>query len=335
MDCFIENYNELSSKNESNSLDKLDIEYLDNNDNLNEYDLKDVINRISKLTTKEKIHILNILKIHNIDFTKNINGYFFNLSSVNDEVIQKIIKCLELIECNRDLIKEMDKRREQLLNYYKTLIENTLKKTIEERKKEYIEFLTLRRENNNMYIEKKRIYKINVRKIADPEEYMKDFYKSKNKYDKTSVYYKLLIKLKRNSGNSNYNATNHDDDIISISGGSELSDYVSEIDNDNDNDNIDIIEDNENDKITDLEDEFDELNKDNDIISEEDINEDINDDNNIENEYDLEIEDTLIQKQKNPIRIDDMSFYKNLLSQQGFIFNEYSKCLLIYQSYIY
>lgn len=335
MDYFIENYNELNNEIDTRKLDN-EYEECDFNEyDLNEYDLKDVINRISKLTTKEKIHILNILKIHNIDFTKNINGYFFNLSSVNDEVIQKIIKCLELIECNRDLIKEMDKRREQLLNYYKTLIENTLKKTIEERKKEYIEFLTLRRENNNMYIEKKRIYKINVRKIADPEEYMKDFYKSKNKYDKTSVYYKLLIKLKRNSGNSNYNATNHDDDIISISGGSELSDYISEIDNDNDNDNIDIIEDNENDKITDLEDEFDELNKDNDIISEEDINEDINDDNNIENEYDLEIEDTLIQKQKNPIRIDDMSFYKNLLSQQGFIFNEYSKCLLIYQSYIY
>ena len=56
-------------------------------------DIKDIISRVNKLDNKEKLHVLNILKTHNVDFTKNTNGYFFNLTSVDEEIVIKILKC--------------------------------------------------------------------------------------------------------------------------------------------------------------------------------------------------------------------------------------------------
>ena len=51
-----------------------------------------------KLTKKEKVHVLNILLVDNDNYTKNTNGYFFNLSHINNETLQKIDDILNLIE---------------------------------------------------------------------------------------------------------------------------------------------------------------------------------------------------------------------------------------------
>ena len=93
--------------------------------------MKQLINKIKNLTTNEKLHILNILKKHNITFTKNSNGYFFDLSLLSDELVNKLIKCAELIESKRDLIERLDKKRNEQLNYYRLLIVNQLKETVQ------------------------------------------------------------------------------------------------------------------------------------------------------------------------------------------------------------
>jgi small subunit ribosomal protein S4 len=72
-----------------------------------------------QLQEKQKVHILNILRTNEIEFTKNSNGYFFNFMSLNDQIIEKICTCLDLIESNTDLVREMDRRRNELLVYYK------------------------------------------------------------------------------------------------------------------------------------------------------------------------------------------------------------------------
>ena len=44
--------------------------------------LRDLISNIKRLTIKEKHHILSIFKKYNIEYTKNANGYFFNLDKI-------------------------------------------------------------------------------------------------------------------------------------------------------------------------------------------------------------------------------------------------------------
>lgn len=99
------------------------------------FDIKDIISRISRLNQKEKVHILNILYTKNIEFTKNANGYFFNFLNIENDVIEKICNCLTLIEENTDLIKEMDRRRTELLQYYKLLIEERLQNNLQKEKR--------------------------------------------------------------------------------------------------------------------------------------------------------------------------------------------------------
>ena len=111
-------------------------------------DIRDIISRISKLNSKEQLHILNILKTNNIEFAKNSNGYFFNFINIDNDILLKICKCLELIEGNTDLLKEMDRRRNELLTYYKKLIEDRLNASIKKKRDEYVKRLMIHNNNN-------------------------------------------------------------------------------------------------------------------------------------------------------------------------------------------
>ena len=54
-------------------------------------------------------YILDTIKIHNIEYTKNSNGIFINLSLVKDTVIDNIYENLDIIikgRCKDDVIKE-------------------------------------------------------------------------------------------------------------------------------------------------------------------------------------------------------------------------------------
>ena len=306
-------------------------------------DMKNVIIRISKLTSKEKVHILNILKNHGIDFTKNTNGYFFNLSTLDDDIILKLNKCLELIEKNRDLIKEMDKRREELLHYYKTLIENTLHITLGEKRNEYINYLKINPSKSNLSIRINRV-KIKRKKLfdnIDPDVLMKDYIISR-KYQKTSVYYRLILKVKHSRSRLQNN-------------NEEVEEFKADYDNTSEYDAEDAIEDAIEDVNEDVNDDIEDY-IDIEVKDENELENDVENDNS-DNEFDdedysdIDIEnegdDTDIKtdiktidikldarKLKSEQTILDMSFYKNLLYKQGFSFNENSKCHLTYQDYI-
>ena len=127
-------------------------------------DVKNIISRINKLSPKEKYHILNILKANNIEYTKNTNGYFFNFLKIDNNTLNKTIKCLELIEKNCNLIKEMDTRRNELIKYYKEIIEERLKISLEKNKNEYTIFLLLKKHKSNIEYNIKRIFHIKKNK---------------------------------------------------------------------------------------------------------------------------------------------------------------------------
>lgn len=161
--------------------------------------LRDLISNIKRLTTKEKHHILSIFKKYNVEYTKNANGYFFNLDKIDSDILDKVYKCVNLIEEKRELITTLDKKRDSYLEYYKNLIENKLKETITKKRDDYIKQLILI--PSDMCIKKKSVKRVTRFSNLDPDILMKEHSRPK-KYHKNSVYFRLnqrIVALSRKS----------------------------------------------------------------------------------------------------------------------------------------
>jgi|688.fasta_scaffold64647_4 hypothetical protein len=299
-------------------------------------DIKDVITRINKLNTKEKMHILNILRMTKIDYTKNVNGYFFNLLQIDTVILEKICNCLDLIEKNSGILKEMDRRRIELLSYYKNLIEERLQKNIQKKRDEYVNRLQLKDPSLNIVIKRKIIKKKRVfEHITDPDLLIKEYIKYKNRFQKGSVYHRITVSIKLIRSNKSREMKSSENDELHVpdendSGYDNVKDNESVVDITEDSFHIsdneeEIEEEKENDKQEEDEDddEKEQENDDGTYISEEDI----------ENVYDDEIEEedkiTSEDNTENEFRR-----FKNLLYKQGFEFDDNKNCLLIYQDYI-
>ena len=296
------------------------------------FDIKDIIARIIKLNPKEKVHILNILHTKNIDFTKNANGYFFNFLNIDHDIIQKIYNCLKLIEENTDKIKEMEKRRNELLQYYKLLIEERLQNNLQKKRDIYIQKLIIR-PYTEITLTKKRKNLINKKHInpnIDVDILIKEHLKSKLKYSKNSVYHRLVTFIKLSKSNKTKKndddddediKSNHDsddvvrrqdtvDDISEINLSGNLDDYISDIDDNDNSDDYDIGSDKGSGIVDDL-DEGEEIDE---VIDDiDDIDEDVN---------------------NNDYKKMEFLYYKKLLNKQGFVFDENKECLLVYQEYV-
>lgn len=181
--------------------------------------LRELISNIKRLTPKEKHHILSIFKKYNVEFTKNSNGYFFNLDKIDDEILDKVSKCVDLIEQKRELITSLDKKRDSYLEYYKNLIENKLKETINKRREHYINQLVLI--PDEIPIRKKIKKSVRIVSNIDPDILMKEHSKSK-KYNKNSVYFRInqrIIALSRKSNRHKSSGKTKDDGDDSNYGG--------------------------------------------------------------------------------------------------------------------
>ena len=293
--------------------------------------IKDIILRINKLNSKEQLHILNILKTNNIKFSKNSNGYFFNFIDINSDILDKIYKCLELIESNTDLLKEMDKRRNELLIYYKKLIQDKLHMNIKLKKDNYIQKLRLY-DYSNIKMNIKRVNKIRRKLLYDKDKdkdididvVMKEYLKSKSKYKKDSVYYKINIAIK---SKKKYDHKKNDIDDVE-EGGFDIDKCESDMESIKDDmesikDDSDFIKDNfSNDEYDYMTNNSDNFEKEIDMIDDEKI-----DDICFENE------DIFNLRGDNNIEI-EIDYYKELLNKQGFIFDENKRCLLKQEEYI-
>ena len=284
--------------------------------------IKDIILRINKLNAKEQLHILNILKTHNVKFSKNSNGYFFNFIDINDDILDKIYKCLELIESNTDLLKEMDRRRNELLIYYKKLIEDKLNLNIKLKKDNYIQKLKLYDNKIKMDIKrvnkiKKRVY-YDINKDKDIDVVMKEYLKSRSKYKKDSVYYKIMSKIRTRKLFDN---RKHETDDFE-DGGYDIDKCESDMES--------------------IKDDIESIKDDSDFIKDDFSEEEYN--YNSENS-DNEIYDEPFQTGIEEDKLDDIyyeeknielevDFYKKLLNKQGFIFDENKRCLLHLEEYI-
>ena len=292
-------------------------------------DVKEIIGRISKLQDKEKIHVLNILRSNNIQFTKNANGYFFNLLELDSSIILKICECLDLIEKNVDLIKDMDKKRSDLLLYYKKLIEEKLKQSINKKREDYVQRLILKKVsgismNFNKISRFNKIksfahYNIDNDPGVHPDVIVREYLKLKFKYPKNSVYSRILSNLKskkpqESTTNEVENSENDFDNIIEVDENiSEVGESLGDVDIDVD---IDADVDVDIDADVDVDVDVDVLDVDVDLIEEK---------------QSMDEDDTVEQEDNQDMKI---LYYKKLLNKQGFIFDDNKDCLLIYQEYV-
>jgi hypothetical protein len=312
-------------------------------------DIKEIVTRVNKLDNKEKLHILNILKTHKVDFTKNANGYFFNLTNVDESIVSKVVKTLELIETNRDLIRKIDKRREELLAYYKKLIGEKIENKIKQRNEEYNDKLLLRDVQTTIDFTFEKILKYaNADNVGDPDDMIKEYNKSLLRYEKSNVYYNIITKIKAYNSNNNKNfdkknkeRNNNYDHISDYDCNDDGYDYdIMDIEDDyediDDLDEIRDIRDNDNDNDNDNDEEIDEEVDEDTYYSDDKMNEDNENDNENENDND---NDNEIDNENNDNGESEMetniNFYKNLLNKKGFSFDDNKKCFLGYQEYIH
>ena len=324
-----------------------------------EVDKRDLIERIQRLTKKEKLHILNILRNDNVNFTKNNNGYFFNLNDVEDDAIDKMVQCLELIEKNRDLIAQMDKRREELLTYYKSLIDEKLALSNEKKRIEHINKIMLKDYNQNIWIQKdqKLKGKHHANNTRDPDDLIKEYNEaSKFKFKKGTSLHRLYTILKshrftsssKNIFNDNemFDSEDHDSEghseahsEVHSEAHSEVHDSDDELsDGANAEDDIEETAENDDDEDVpnDVADEADENDRNN-------VEHDVEENNEIDYEEDVELDDnskdaeedvqTNVEIRNQPPNPNGnvYMYLKGLLKRKGYSFSSND---LVYQEYI-
>lgn len=297
--------------------------------------ITDIIVRISKLTVKEKQHILNILLSDKIEFTKNANGYFFSLLHTHQDVIDKICECLVLMEKNRDIVRDMDNRRDQLLLYYNGLFEEKLKMTLFTQNENYRKKIELVPHSTSISIGYKRVYKYqktSTSKDIDPDELIKEYIRNK-KYHKDSIYSKILSKLKSNKFKSNMKTTEQSyeiDDLTNIESKS-IEDVVAEIDTEFIEPEVEEVSEHHFDlDISDVE-KYD-------SASESDLLDKIMD-SDVEDTYSEHSDSSTDfkqkqEEQKHEEQLQVINYYKRLLTEQGYMFDEDNACKLIVEPYI-
>jgi hypothetical protein len=310
--------------------------------------IKDILLKIKNLTIKEKYHILSIFKKYNTEFTKNSNGYFFNLDKIDISILNKVYKCINLIEEKRELIMTLDKKRDAYLEYYKNLIDNKLKDTISKKQYEYIEKLILT--PSPIYIKKIKPKHIKQSKNLDPDILIKEYIKSK-KISKDSPFYKINTLILKTSNNNKIikekcqvdygddfrldddEYTNHTDEV-NVDIDAVNDDYIID----------DVIKDDVDDTIDDVDvesyDEYDNeeyYSDDNEQLDEIEKSE-IERRNSSSCDYESYCDTKSIKKsrKKSCIQVSssEIDYYKNLLKQSGFKFDEYKSIKIKKEDYI-
>lgn len=299
--------------------------------------IKTIISRIKNLSDKEKLHILSILQKNNVEYAKNSNGYFFNLEKVDKNILNKLSKCVDLIETNRDLISALDKKRDSHMEYYKSLIESKLNQTIKSKQEIIINKLLLSDTFNfKDHINKKEKSKKRNEQCEDIDILMKEFNK-KPKYKKDGIYFRINQILNRSKHNNKRVREVKDTDDSDNRG---LIDSLEDIDEDIDEeiDEVDIV-DEETEEIEDEEVEVEDI--------DEDIDENIEDEDIDESEDEEDEEDTTYEECQDTSDIvsertcnkkvsqSSFEFYKNILQRQhGYTFDYDKNVQMKFQKYI-
>tara|TARA_E500000178_G_C16312095_1_gene440994 strand:- start:125 stop:415 length:291 start_codon:yes stop_codon:yes gene_type:complete len=77
--------------------------------------LKNICEKIDKLSKEKHIAILKIFKKDKINITENNNGCFINMNEVSDSILNEIIKYLEFNINNENELKKQETIKQSII----------------------------------------------------------------------------------------------------------------------------------------------------------------------------------------------------------------------------
>lgn len=83
-----------------------------------QHDLYKLKNHIEGLSKEHHIDILHLLLKNNCDVSENQNGNFVNLTRLSNTVLNEIKEYLDYVEFQNESLKEIERKKEQLVNKY-------------------------------------------------------------------------------------------------------------------------------------------------------------------------------------------------------------------------
>lgn len=141
-----------------------------------------LVEKIEKLTKVEHQEIFKIFNNHSIKYTKNMNGFFFNITEIPDNIIEEIENVVKFYLNNK---KELDDMQKTMIKYH--MIN---KNTEYEINYDHVENnMPETNENWESLLNKKDIQKINLT--------IDDIISSRNKKYKSEFNDKFVLALKK------------------------------------------------------------------------------------------------------------------------------------------
>jgi len=149
--------------------------------------ISEVITKVKSLGDREKECMLFVLQNIGLNFTKNSNGYFFDLNKVSEETLNHINEKVDYILDNRKFINGINQEREEIMQHYKSIISQENEKKKKDLYNEALESLIIKENPDCDYYVKK----IKKEYTQDPEKY-------KGIIPKNSIYFKITQRMHRN-----------------------------------------------------------------------------------------------------------------------------------------
>jgi hypothetical protein len=232
----------------------------------------------------------------------------------------------------------LDKKREEQLAYYRTLIETKLNKTIEMKRAEYIKQFVIETDycDFKQFIRKKPRFN-KIPQNVDCDVLMKEY--TAVKYHKDSIYYKILQKIARSQRQTKVRDITEDGGSYEDNENETFGDTLGEIET-----GEDYFENTEIDIETEIENETENLGE-NDLDLELEINEveveindlEINEVEGVGKDNEENYEDDIdVQEDLETVNEDTLDYYKKLLnSKLGMVFDYNKDVKMQKESYIY
>ena len=102
-----------------------------------------LISDIHQFDQLEKKYIFSILVYNKVQYTKNCNGFFFNIANIDSKLVKKINECVNIIKKNHIKIKEINQARAHNLHDCKQILVQKLKEKKNTEKQYYIDKMTI------------------------------------------------------------------------------------------------------------------------------------------------------------------------------------------------
>jgi len=90
-------------------------------------ELIEMRDKIEKITKKQQIEILKIIKKMDVPFSENNNGVFFNLSLLNHEQLNKLNSYINYLKDQDESLQTIEDMKNELSDVYFNGIKNTVK----------------------------------------------------------------------------------------------------------------------------------------------------------------------------------------------------------------